>query len=120
MAGPGDAACERAVALDPDSAKGHTCLGTVYASRGRYQEAVQQFQRAVQTDPTSEGAYRGLASAYERLGRLSEAENTYQLAIQVRPEYWAGYGWLGSFYSHQAKYRGSRARIQPRHSPRSR
>ncbi len=97
-------ACERAVALDPDSAKGRTCLGTVYASRGKYQEAVQQFQRAVQTDPTSDSAYRGLASAYERLGRLAEAENTYRLAIQVRPEYWAGYGWLGSFYSHQAKY----------------
>jgi tetratricopeptide (TPR) repeat protein/TolB-like protein/predicted Ser/Thr protein kinase len=97
-------ACERAVALDSDSAKGRTCLGTVYASRGRYQEAVEQFQRAVQTDPTSEGAYRGLASAYERLGRLAEAENTYRLAIQVRPEYWAGYGWLGSFYSHQARY----------------
>jgi serine/threonine protein kinase/tetratricopeptide (TPR) repeat protein len=97
-------ACEHAVALDSDSAKGRTCLGTVYASIGRYQEAVQQFQRAVQTDPTSDGAYRGLASAYERLGRLAEAENTYRLAIQVRPEYWAGYGWLGSFYSHQARY----------------
>ena len=97
-------ACERAVALGPDSAKGRTCLGTVYASRGKYQEAVEQFQRAEETDPTSDGAYRGLASAYERLGRLAEAESTYRLAIQVRPEYWAGYGWLGSFYSHQAKY----------------
>ena len=97
-------ACERAVALDSDSGKSRTCLGKVYASIGRYQEAVQQFQRAVQTDPTNDGAYRGLASVYERLGRLAEAENTYRLAIQVRPEYWAGYGWLGSFYSHQARY----------------
>jgi tetratricopeptide (TPR) repeat protein/TolB-like protein len=97
-------ACEHAVTLDSDSTKSHTCLGTVYARSGRYNEAVQQFQRAVQTDPTSDTAYRGLASAYERLGRLPEAENTYRLAIQVRPEYWAGYGWLGSFYSHQAKY----------------
>lgn len=97
-------ACERAVALNPDSANGRICLGTVYSNRGKYQEAVQQFQRALGTDPTSDGAYRGLASAYERLGRLADAENTYRLAIQVRPEYWAGYGWLGSFYSHQAKY----------------
>ena len=97
-------ACEHAVTLDSDSAKSRTCLGTVYARRGRYNEAVQQFQRAIQTEPTSDGAYRGLASAYERLGRLAEAENTYRLAIQVRPGYWAGYGWLGSFYSHQAKY----------------
>lgn len=96
--------CERAVALDSDSAPGHTCLGTVYTSRGRYEEGVDQFKKAVQMDPTSEGAYRGLASAYERLGKLSEAEETYHLAIQVRPQYWAGYLWLGSFYSHQARY----------------
>ena len=97
-------ACEHAVTLDSESAKSRTCLGTVYARTGRYDEAVQQFQRAIQTEPTSDGAYRGLASAYERLGRLAEAENTYRLAIQVRPGYWAGYGWLGSFYSRQAKY----------------
>jgi serine/threonine protein kinase/tetratricopeptide (TPR) repeat protein len=97
-------ACERAVALDSESGEARSCLGRVYASIGRYEEAVQQFQRAVQTDPTNDGAYRGLASVYERLGRLAEAENTYRLAVQVRPEYWAGYGWLGSFYSHQARY----------------
>jgi serine/threonine protein kinase/Flp pilus assembly protein TadD len=97
-------ACERAVALDSDSGSGHTCLGTVYVSRGRYEDATQQFQLAMKSDPTSEGAYRGLASAYERLGKLAEAEKTYHTAIQVRPQYWAGYGWLGSFYSRQARY----------------
>ncbi len=97
-------ACERSVALDANLANGYTCLGTVYTSRGRYEEAVQQFQRAAQLDSTSEDAYRGLASAYEKLGKLAEAENTYQLAIQMRPQYWAGYQWLGSFYAHHARY----------------
>jgi eukaryotic-like serine/threonine-protein kinase len=97
-------ACERSVALDADLATGYTCLGTVYTTRGRYEEAVQQFQHAVQLDPTSEDGYRGLASAYEKLGKPLEAEKTYQLAIQMRPQYWAGYQWLGSFYAHQARY----------------
>jgi serine/threonine protein kinase/tetratricopeptide (TPR) repeat protein len=97
-------ACERAVALASDSANGHICLGTVYVSRGRYEEAAQQFLGAVKSDPTSEGAYRGLASAYEHLGKLSQAEHTYKVAIQVRPQYWAGYASLGSFYGHQARY----------------
>lgn len=97
-------ACEHAVALDSESAPGHTCLGTVDVSRGRYEEAARQFQRATKSDPTSEGAYRGLASAYERMGKLAEAEKTYRTAIQVWPQYWAGYGWLGSFYSRQARY----------------
>src|SRR5262249_32494054 len=97
-------ACERAVALDSESGPGHDCLGTVYVSRGRYEDGTQQFQRAVKSDPTSESAYRGLAITYEQLGKLPEAEKTYQTAIQVRPQYWAGYGWLGSFYSRQARY----------------
>src|SRR2546429_2343327 len=41
-------ACERSVALDANLASGYTCLGTVYTGRGRYEEAVQQFQRAAQ------------------------------------------------------------------------
>jgi serine/threonine protein kinase/tetratricopeptide (TPR) repeat protein len=97
-------ACERSVALDANLASGYSCLGTVYTSRGRYEEAVQQFQHAVQLDPTSEDGYRGLASAYEKLGKPLEAEKTYQLAIQMRPQYWAGYQWLGSFYAHKARY----------------
>jgi tetratricopeptide (TPR) repeat protein/TolB-like protein/predicted Ser/Thr protein kinase len=97
-------ACQHSVALDTNLASGYTCLGTVYTTRGRYEEAVEQFQRAVQLDSTSEDAYRGLASAYEKLGKLGEAEKTYQLAIQMRPQYWAGYQWLGSFYGHQARY----------------
>ena len=96
--------CERAVALDSEGAPGHTCLGTVYVSRGRYEDAVSQFQKAVKSDITSEGAYRGLASAYERMGKLGDAERTYKTAIDVWPQYWAGYGWLGSFYSRQARY----------------
>jgi tetratricopeptide (TPR) repeat protein len=97
-------ACERAVDLGPDLADGHTCLGTVYTSGGRYEDAVQQFQRALEIDPTSESAYRGLASAYEKLGREAEAEKTFQMAVRMRPQYWAGYEWLGSFYGARARY----------------
>jgi serine/threonine-protein kinase len=97
-------ACQRSVELGPDLADGHTCLGTVYTSRGKYEDAVQQFQRALQMDPTSESAYRGLASAYEKLGREAEAEKTFQMAVQMRPQYWAGYEWLGYFYGERARY----------------
>src|ERR1700730_17638243 len=97
-------ACERAVALDSDSANGHICLGTEYVSRGRYEEAAEQFLGAAESDLTSErGQGRG-ASAYEHVGKLSQAEHTYKVAIQVRTQYWAGYASLGSFYGHQARY----------------
>jgi eukaryotic-like serine/threonine-protein kinase len=97
-------ACERAVSLDPNSASGHACLGTVFTGTGKYEMAVEQFHRAADLDPTSDGAIRGLALAYERLGKMSQAEQTFLRAIQMRPQYWAGYDWLGGLYSDQARY----------------
>jgi serine/threonine-protein kinase len=97
-------ACERAVALDRGLSSGHSCLGVVFAGRGRYEQAIQEFQRAVLLEPTSDDAYRGLASAYESLGKLAEAERTYRRAIDLRPQYWAGYHWMGGFYGHQGRY----------------
>ena len=46
--------CERALAITPQLAEGHTCLGNVYFSTGRYEEAVQQFQRSLELDHTSD------------------------------------------------------------------
>jgi tetratricopeptide (TPR) repeat protein/tRNA A-37 threonylcarbamoyl transferase component Bud32 len=98
------AACAQAVAMDSGLSTGHTCLGIVYAGRGKYEQAVQEFQRAVLFEPTSDDAYRGLASAYGKLGRPAEAEKTYRRAIDLRPQYWAGYSWMGALYCSQGRY----------------
>jgi serine/threonine-protein kinase len=96
--------CERALALNPNLAAVHICLGTLESGTGQYERATTEFERALELEPTSDAAYRGLADAYARLGRLDAAEKTYRRAIQLRPEYWAGYSWLGAFYFHQARY----------------
>jgi tetratricopeptide (TPR) repeat protein/predicted Ser/Thr protein kinase len=97
-------ACEQAVALDDGLASGHSCLGTVYNGRGKYEQAAEEFQHAVLLEPTSDDAYRGLGLAHESLGNFAEAEKTYRRAIDLRPQYWAGYNWAGGFYSSQARY----------------
>ncbi len=97
-------ACEQAVALDDNLAGGHTCLGTVYNGRGKYERAVEEFQRAVLLEPSSDDAFRGLGFSYESLRNLAEAERTYRRAIELRPQYWAGYSWAGGFYASQGRY----------------
>jgi eukaryotic-like serine/threonine-protein kinase len=97
-------ACEQAVSLDNRLASGYACLGTVHNGRGRYEQAVEEFQHAVALDPTSDNAFRGLALAYESLGNLADAEKTYHRAIELRPQYWAGYSWVGGFYARQGRY----------------
>jgi serine/threonine protein kinase/tetratricopeptide (TPR) repeat protein len=96
--------CEKAVAVDEQSAQAHECLGTIYQGTGKYELAAQEFQRAVDLEPTSDNAVRGLASAYASLGKPAEAEETYRRSINLRPHYWSGYNTLGVFYFGQARY----------------
>jgi eukaryotic-like serine/threonine-protein kinase len=98
-------ACQQAIRLDGRLSSAHTCLGTLSAGTGNYQEGAQEFERAAETEPTNDDAFRGLADAYDHLGKSQDAEKTYRRAIELRPYYWAGYNWLGVFYYRQARFR---------------
>jgi serine/threonine protein kinase/tetratricopeptide (TPR) repeat protein len=96
--------CERALAITPQLAEGHTCLGNVFVSTGRYEDAVQQFQRSLDLDHNSDETLRSLAAAYQKLGNASAAEDAYGKAVSLRPNYWGVYSAFGSFYYNQARY----------------
>jgi len=96
--------CERALAITPQLAEGHTCLGNVFVSTGRYEEAVQEFQRSLDLDHNNDETLRSLATAYQKLGKASAAEDAYRNAVALRPNYWGVYSAFGKFYFEQARY----------------
>jgi tetratricopeptide (TPR) repeat protein/predicted Ser/Thr protein kinase len=96
-------ACQSATEKDSGLAEAHACLGFVYVSTGKYEQAVAEYQKAAHTEPTLDAAQAGLARAYESLNRLDEAEGAYQTAIALRPNYWAGYNRLAIFYFQHGK-----------------
>jgi serine/threonine protein kinase/tetratricopeptide (TPR) repeat protein len=96
--------CERALAITPQLAEGHTCLGNVYYSTGRYEEAIQQFQRSLDLDHRSDETLRLLAAAYQKTGNSAAAEDAFRKAVSLRPNYWAVYNAFGAFYYSQARY----------------
>src|SRR5580698_2788629 len=96
--------CEHALAITPQLAEGHTCLGNVFVSTGRYEDAVQEFQRSLALDHNNDETLRSLADAYQKLGNPAAAEDAYRKAISLRPNYWGVYSDLGAFYSNQARY----------------
>ena len=96
--------CERALAITPQLAEGHTCLGDVYYSTGHYQEAVQQLQSSLDLDHTSDETLRLLAAAYQRMGNTAAAEATFRKAVSLRPNYWGVYSAFGTFYFGQGRY----------------
>lgn len=104
--------CERALAIAPQLAEGHTCLGNVYFSTGRYEEAVEQFQRSLDLDHTSDETLRLLAAAYQKQGKPLAAEEAFRKAVSLRPNYWTVYNAFGTFYYNQARYAEAEAMFQ--------
>ena len=96
--------CERALAITPQLAEGHTCLGNVYFSTGRYEIAVKEFQSSLELDHNSVETLRSLGRAYQRLGNAAGAEAAYREAISLRPSYWGVYSAFGAYYFNQARY----------------
>ncbi len=100
-------ACQRALAINSDLVEGYRCLGHVYGSSGKYQEAAQQLELAVARRPTDDESVRALGTAYTKLHEYTKAETAYRHAIELRPHYWAGYNWLGSFYAGRGQYQNA-------------
>ena len=104
--------CTRALAITPQLAEGHTCLGNVYFSTGQYDEAVEQFRRSLDLDRNSDETLRLLAAAYQKQGKASAAEEAYRQAVSLRPNYWNVYNAFGTFYFNQARYADAEVMFQ--------
>jgi len=96
-----------AIELSSGLASAHVNLGMTFASSGRYEVAVTEFQRALDIDPSDADAYRELASAYESMNRIADAETTFKRAIQIRPNDWLSNSQLGVFYYRRGRYADS-------------
>jgi len=96
--------CQQALAIAPDLAEAHTCLGHFYLGTGQYEAAVKEFQQSLDLNKESDETLGGLADAYQKLGNTGAAEQAYRSAIALRPNYWGGYSGLGAFYYTQARY----------------
>ncbi len=96
--------CEQALAIQPQLAEGHTCLGNIFYSTGNYEEAIKELQRSLDLDHRSDETLRLLAAAYEKTGNAAAAEEAFRKAISLRPDYWSVYSAFGSFYFTQSRY----------------
>lgn len=82
----GKTAYNKAIDLDPFSAKAQIGLGTVALTRASFDVAVIHFQRAVSLAPNDEMGSLGLGLAFEGLNELSEANKWVLSALRLNPE----------------------------------
>ena len=60
-------------------------LGNAFVARGRFEEAIDQFQRALQIDPNDADATYNLGNALAQQGSFEEAAKQLQNALQINP-----------------------------------
>jgi TolB-like protein len=81
----GEAACKRAIAIDPNLAAAHIALGGLYANAWHWRDAEQQFKQAqalAPNDPEFLFVYTDWLGA---MGRTDEALATAQRAVELDP-----------------------------------
>ncbi len=53
----------------PSSHQNHNNLGDLYARRGEYEKAVEEFKKAIELKPDYGDAYHNLANVYHQIGK---------------------------------------------------
>jgi tetratricopeptide (TPR) repeat protein len=79
-------------------------LGTVFADKGRYDEAIKYYRKAIQLNPNFSEAQYGLGLAFAAQGRLDEAIENYRKAIQINPDYRDALNDLGNALASKGRF----------------
>jgi tetratricopeptide (TPR) repeat protein len=77
---------ERAVALDPLLWEAHDGLGALFESKGKTNEALQEYRVATGFKPRNPDPYKHLSALYWKLGEKSNALESCQEALHLNPE----------------------------------
>ncbi len=79
----GDAACNRALELDPNLAEALVARARILYSQRKHEEAIELAKRTIALKPDCEGVYNVLGRAYFASGRFREAAELAEKAIEA-------------------------------------
>jgi protein O-mannosyl-transferase len=88
----------RAVAVTENNFAAHNWLGCALYARGRFEEAIPEFQEASRLKPSYAEVYCSLGQALAALGRLDEAVAAGEQALRFRPGFVAAHNNLSDFW----------------------
>jgi adenylate cyclase len=76
---------QKAISLDDSNAAAYSCLGTIYAMKREYDQAIAKGKRAISLDPNSADNFMQLGWILNWAGRAEEAILYIQNAIRLNP-----------------------------------
>lgn len=98
---------QQVVRLQPEHARAHNYLGTIFRSMDCNLEAIRYFQKALKADPEYCVGYMNLSYSYFDLNQSAKAIYYCEQAINCAPDCEEPYYWLG--YLHYMQHHWSRA-----------
>ena len=102
--GPAEAACQRALEIDAESAEVRVVLGYLYNASGKSENALHELQAALEDNQNLADAYIGLGKTYAALNRTEEAEANFRRAIEADVSNWASFNAMGNFLFSQSRF----------------
>lgn len=85
-----------ALALAPQNAVAHNCLGIVRRAQGDVIEAIACYERALRCESSYAEAHNNLGVAWEARGEYERAAAEYRAALKSRPQFAAAMNNLGN------------------------
>ena len=94
---------QQIVRINPDLAKAHYNLGTLYGAQNRLEQSIAAFRQALRINPTFAEAHANLAVAFSKQGLLGDAEAAYRRALAIDPHLPEAQYSLGVLLTKQSK-----------------
>ena len=91
------ASFQKVIELAPDNPIGYSNVGSVYFKKGKWAEAIPQFQKALSFGPNSD-TYSNLGTAYFYLRNYDESVKMFEKATEMTPNNEVLFGNLGDAY----------------------
>lgn len=95
---------EKALSIDPGSAKAHLAMGLALSKSGRADEAKERYLKVIEIDPSNSQAYNNLGMWYDRKGDGEEAERLFLKAVELKPHSFQAHNNLGMVYGKRGQY----------------
>ncbi|MBM3760241.1 MAG: tetratricopeptide repeat protein [Acidobacteria bacterium] len=102
-----EAMTAKAAGIHPDSLNVLVSAGLVEQQKGKYEQAIANFNRAALMDPSNAMVWRNVAEAYQAAGREEEAVATYRKAIEAEPNGYQSSYILGNYYLAQSEWKAA-------------
>ncbi len=90
-----------AIKVNPNSAKTHRNLGSLYFDNGHFQKAVERYESSLQINPNSYEVYLVSGLAYLKLQKMDKAINMFQNVLRLQPNNMMAKGVLKQLKSFQ-------------------